>query len=80
MIHENLIHVCHEMADIANQNAVGQQQKVLQKSSLVTLVIQSHLGSITNLDTRSQVHAPMNNTQQQRPQTCPDDSHHVMTT
>jgi len=24
--------------------------------------------------------APMNNIQQQEPQTCPDDSHHVMTT
>jgi hypothetical protein len=36
MIHENLIHVCHEKADIANQNAWGaakhQNQKVLQKS------------------------------------------------
>jgi hypothetical protein len=25
MIHENLILVCHEKADIANQNAVGEQ-------------------------------------------------------
>jgi hypothetical protein len=44
--------------------------------SLVTLVTQSHLGS--NLDTRSKVHASMNKTQQQQPQTCPDGSYHVM--
>jgi hypothetical protein len=85
MIHENLIHICHEKADIANQNAVAgaakqQHQKVLQKQSLVTLVTQSHLGCITDLYTRSQVHASMNNTQQQQPQTCPDGSYHVMRT